>query len=394
MRSTKYHDYRVLKIALFIILVILGLFIYIKCTRALHEHTATQWTTITEATCTEDGLEAKICTDPECEGARFDERIIPATGHTESNKWTTVKNATCTEQGVETKLCKDCGLVLDTRYTDILEHNTAVRYENVDPATCTENGSRDVVTYCKDCGHVTGSDIETLPATGHSYIAGSETYDVSVAPTHTQGGVELIFKDCSNCGETILQTEVNELDPLGHSYTWEIKGSEAGEFTIEITCDCDEDGNYFLYDETNGLTATLDTTVPSCCRKLYNLTVTLPDGTVITDEIEVEPDPHSVWAEVLDPETSEVVDHVYAHITKYAKEDDKGYYYIYKDVKDVVFLNYEENTWDANGFAYGTYKCAICEDHACAECNGDYWYIVRIYNPKYDTRLSGESVDD
>ena len=394
MRSTKYHDYRALKIALFIILVILGLFIYIKCTRALHEHTADQWTTITEATCTEDGLEAKICTDPECEGAQFDERIIPATGHTASSKWTTVKKATCTEQGTETLLCKDCSAVLDTRYTDKLAHTNATKYENVVNATCTEDGSQETVVYCKVCGHESSRDFDILPAKGHDYIEGSETYQVILEPTHTEQGVEAIYKDCSRCGETIPQTEVNELDPLGHNYTWEIGGSEKGEFTIEITCDCDEEGNYYLYDETNGLIATLDETVPSCCKKLYNLTVTLPDGTVINGSVEVDPDPHSILVEVLDPETNEVVDHVYAYITDYAEEDEKGYYYIYKDVKDIIFLNYEHNAWDAHGFAYGAFKCAVCEDYACAECNGYYWYIVRIYNPEYDTRLSGELVDN
>lgn len=394
MRSSKYHDYRVLKIALFIILVILGLFIYIKCTRALHEHTADQWTTIKEATCTEDGLEAKVCTDPECKGEQFDERVIPATGHTERNVWTTAKKATCTEQGIENKLCKDCGIVLDTRYTDVKPHATTTKYENVVYATCTETGSREVVVYCKDCGFEKSRDSEVIDAKGHDYIPGSETTQVAIEPTHTKEGVELNFKKCGECGENILQTEVNEIDPLGHEYTWEIQYSEEGEFTIIATCDCDEEGNKYVYTEADGLTATLDTAVPTCCLKLYHLTVTLPDGTVIEDSYEVDPDPHSVLADVLDPETNEVVDKVHTFVTNFAYQDEIGYYYLYKDVKDIVYLNFEENVWDSNGFAYGGFKCSVCEEKMCTECNNDYWYIVRIYDPKYDTRLSGESVDN
>ena len=391
MRSTKYHDYRVLKIALFIILVILGLFIYIKCTRALHEHTATQWTTITEATCTEDGLEAKICTDPECEGARFDERIIPATGHTESSKWTTVEKATCTEQGVETKLCKDCGLVLDTRYTNPIPHDTAVRYENVNPATCTENGSRDVVTYCKDCGHVTGSDIETLPATGHSYgeVVG---YQISEEPTHTEGGVKLVLRKCNACGET-HPTEAIELDPIGHTYVWELKhDSETGEFTMVGTCDCDEAGNKRVYSAADGLVIETDG-VPNCCVHKYIGTMEI-DDVKITREIVLENESHKI-EKILVLDGNEYVE-AYVPIAQYKQYDEK--YGVYYDISVDNLYTYvslvKNNEWDENGFAWGVFKCVQCEDMNCPECNGDYYYVVRVYNPKYDTRLSGESVDD
>ena len=52
MRSSKYHDYRVLKIALFI-LVVLALFIYLKFIEAPHEHTpAGSWEVVENAECT------------------------------------------------------------------------------------------------------------------------------------------------------------------------------------------------------------------------------------------------------------------------------------------------------------------------------------------------------
>ena len=49
MRTAKYHDYTVLRIVLFIILVILGLFIYNQFIKAPLEHTAPDnaWITLT-----------------------------------------------------------------------------------------------------------------------------------------------------------------------------------------------------------------------------------------------------------------------------------------------------------------------------------------------------------
>ena len=388
MRSSKYHDYRVLKIALFIILVILGLFIYIKCTRALHEHTADQWTTIKEATCTEDGLEAKICTDPECKGEQFDERVIPATGHTEKSGWTTVEKATCTEQGVETKLCKDCGIVLNTRYTDVLPHTIVTKTKVLEYPTCTETGTNQVTEYCKNCDYVKDEYTQSTPANGHSYGAVVGT-QVSKEPTHTQGGIELTLRKCVDCGE-IHPTEAKELAPLGHTYVWELNYSETGEFTMVGTCDCDETGNTLVKDATDGLVIETDG-IPNCCIHKYIGTVTI-DGVVIKREVILEKEDHKI-IKMLVLDGDEFVE-AYVPISEYEKYDEE--YGTYYDISVDNLYSYVsvDNEWDENGFAWGVFKCILCEDANCPECNGDYYYVVRVYNPKYDTRLSGESVDN
>ena len=385
MRSSKYHDYRILKIALFIILVILGLFIYIKCTRALHEHTADQWTTIKEATCTEEGLECKICTDPECNGEQFDERVIPVKDH--NDRWTTVESATCTEQGKECKICADCGKILDTRYTDKKPHANVTKYENRVEPTCTEPGSHEMVVFCNVCKREDSRQTVAIPENGHTYgdVVGTQ---VSEEPTHTKVGVELTLRTCKDCGET-HPTEAKELAPLGHSHVWELKyNSETGEFTMVGTCDCDEAGNKRVYSAADGLVIETDG-IPNCCVHKYIGTIEI-DAVKITREIVLEKESHKIIKiKVLDGDT--LVD-AYIPITdkEYVRYDEEGMYF---DISIDNLYSYVsvENEWDENGFAQGVFKCVQCEDEKCPECNGDYYYVVRVYNPSYDTRLNGES---
>ena len=387
MRSSKYHDYRVLKIALFIILVILGLFIYIKCTRALHEHTApaNQWTVLKEATCTENGLKCKICTD-DC-GEEFDHEVIPATGHTESKKWTTVKSATCTEQGRENLLCADCGEVLDTRFTDKIAHNKTTKYEIIEEATCTESGSKYEIVYCKVCTFEHSKIVVSIAPKGHSYGAVIDTQITE--PTHTEIGYKIDFSQCSGCGET-HPTDVEEIAPIGHTYTWELKYSESGEFTMAGTCDCDEIGNEVIKSASNGLVIETDG-VPNCCIHRYIGKITV-DGEEIVREIILENEPHKIHrveiANGLDGEK-----YAYVPITDFASQDEYGDYYdiTNEELKGYIFRYVDadnSNEWDENGFALGIFECAQCIDMECSECNGKYWHVVRIYNPNYDTRLN------
>ena len=382
MRSSKYHDYRVLKIALFIILVILGLFIYIKCIRAPLEHTAGEnaWTVLDKATCTEDGLRCKICT--EC-GEEFDHEVIPATGHSEG-KWIVDKKATCTEDGSKHLACKNCDVSLDNKTIPATGHSEGGWIVEQD-ATCTEDGSE--YLSCKNCDEKL--DTKVIDKTGHSF--GAEHHkEIVVDSTHTKPGTYTALITCTKCKYETKIEVVDGVEPKGHSYSWELKyNEETGEFTMEGTCDCDEEGNVVVLSGADGLTVTLDTTVPSCCRKLYIGTVII-DGETITKTIELEPDSHSIKIEAIDAATGDLVT-LYYHIEKYAKYDEQYGEYYDKDIEGIIFLNLEGNEWDENGFALGAYKCALCEDNECSVCNGDYWYIVRIYSAEHDTRLNDES---
>ncbi|MBQ6679401.1 MAG: hypothetical protein IJM76_05205 [Lachnospiraceae bacterium] len=67
-----------------------------------HEHVFGEWTTVKEASCTEDGLKERVCKCGEKET-----EVIPKTGHT-FGEWTTAKEASCTEDGLKERVCK-CG---------------------------------------------------------------------------------------------------------------------------------------------------------------------------------------------------------------------------------------------------------------------------------------------
>ncbi len=86
------------------------------------------------------------------------------------------------------------------------------------PATCTEDG---VITYTCKCGE---AYTETIPATGHSYDAGTTT----TAPTCTEDGVKTYT--CANCADTYTEA----IAALGHVWKdWEVvkeaTETEAGE---------------------------------------------------------------------------------------------------------------------------------------------------------------------
>ena len=85
------------------------------------------WDVVKEATCTEPGLEEKVCYNWNTDGTPCDykeTREIPATGHVWGD-WEVTKEATATEKGEETRTCQNCG---ETETRDIpatgeTEHN-------------------------------------------------------------------------------------------------------------------------------------------------------------------------------------------------------------------------------------------------------------------------------
>ena len=85
---------------------------------------------------------------------------------------------TCKVEGHTAGLyCSDCECyVTGEAITDLLEHtpDTAVD-ENVVAAKCETAGTKDVVVYCAVCGdELSRQNVETEPATGHSFADGSD----------------------------------------------------------------------------------------------------------------------------------------------------------------------------------------------------------------------------
>lgn len=95
------------------------------------EHTHfSEWTVVTEATCTEDGMMTRLCY--EC--GVVEEQVIAKLGH-EFGPWAESLPATCTSDGVETRICSRCGAA-EERTVASLGHD----YLN---GTCTICGESD-----------------------------------------------------------------------------------------------------------------------------------------------------------------------------------------------------------------------------------------------------------
>lgn len=82
----------------------------------VHEHEFGEWVVVTPASCTEKGLEERVC---EC-GAK-EQREIEALGHTPAAEWEVVTPATVEAAGEEVLKCSVCGEVLETREIPKLE---------------------------------------------------------------------------------------------------------------------------------------------------------------------------------------------------------------------------------------------------------------------------------
>ncbi len=64
-----------------------------------------EWTVTTSATCTENGVETRVC---KRDANHVETRAIPATGHS-WGEWKIVKEPTETEAGIKERACVDCG---------------------------------------------------------------------------------------------------------------------------------------------------------------------------------------------------------------------------------------------------------------------------------------------
>ncbi len=211
-------------------------------------HDMGEWTTVTEATCTEDGSESRDCsrcdhyeiraieaaghsyedvvTAPACTeqgfvthtcsvcGDSYVDTYVDALGH-DIGEWTTVKEATCTEDGSEHRDCSRCDHT-ETRTIKATGHSFGAWFVNR-VATCTEEGENR--RNCNDCSHY---ETEAIPATGHSYES------IVTAPTCTEQGYTT--HTCSACGDSYVDAYV---DALGH---------DMGEWTTVTEATCTEGG--------------------------------------------------------------------------------------------------------------------------------------------------------
>lgn len=147
------------------------------------------------ATCLEDGLtDGSHCST--C-GLVFEaQEVIPATGHTPASEWTTVLEPTCTEDGTQVKYCVTCGQVVETQPKSAVGHRPVIDEEV--PATCTSSGTTSG-THCEVCGLVLTAPT-VIPPLGHAWSSGT----VTTQPTCTTPGIKTFT--CLRCSEQKTET--------------------------------------------------------------------------------------------------------------------------------------------------------------------------------------------
>lgn len=150
--------------------------------------------------------------------------------------------ATCTEGGsfdLVTR-CRECNEILRITHetTDPLGHEAASAVEERKEPTCTEYGSRDMVVTCSRCGEEISRTHISIPPLGHQTVSSTEN---RVEPTCTDyGHYDLVIR-CKDC-DTELNRSTIGVKPLGHDletyYSEEIPATctDPGHFDAYVRC--------------------------------------------------------------------------------------------------------------------------------------------------------------
>ena len=182
-----------------------------------------------ETTCTTDGSYDLVVYCSVCgEELTREHETITALGH--DLVYHEGLAPTCTEKGYEVyNTCTRCDY---TTYKELaaLGHTEATEVEeNSVEATCTVDGSYDLVVYCSVCGEELSRENKTIEALGHDLV-----HHEGLAPTCTEKGYEA-YDICTRCDYTTYQ----ELAAFGHT-----EAAAVEENRVEVTCITD--GSYDL----------------------------------------------------------------------------------------------------------------------------------------------------
>ncbi len=220
-------------------------------------HSFGEWEEIQAPTCTEKGLEKRVCT---LNAEHTETRETDALGHKYSDTFTVDTPATCTEDGSKSRHCvhANCNEVTDE--TSIPKGHDLTE-TIIDEASCKELGKKHIE--CKNCDYEEEADIEKIPHTpssnwsfGEDSTCDSEGYlykkctacgeetertaiekkshefgeweEVTASTCETKGSEK---RECKNCDFS----EIKEIDELGHAYE--------AEFTVDIEPTCTEKGS-------------------------------------------------------------------------------------------------------------------------------------------------------
>ena len=224
-------------------------------------HTYDAGTVTTNPTCTVPGVKTYKCT---CGDTKTES--IPATGHTAGEAVIEiVANATCTDEGSYNVVtyCNTCHTKLSSKtiITDPLGHDWTIAGEEA--ATCTKNGK---ITYkCTRNDTCNATKTEEISATGHT--AGEVVTKNYEKPTCTdEGGYDMVVY-CSTCKGVISSTHTT-VEATGHKYVEHVVPptcTEAGYTTYTCACGLTYNDNPTAATGHHFMEAV--TTAPTCTEK-------------------------------------------------------------------------------------------------------------------------------
>ena len=211
-----------------------------SCDILLHEHSFSEWETVTAPTCTSFGLEKREC---ECGLVEYDTtEALPHTTDVDPSV-----DATCDAAGrTEGAHCSVCGAVISKQDDTAKTSHTYSAWETVSAATCTSIGLEK--REC-ECGFI---EYRTLGELGHTAVT-----DAALAAGCTEAG-KTEGSHCATCGDVLVCSE--DVPALGHSLGDAI-------VTLEASCNadgtkrysCTNEGCEYYYEESYAL-APLDST--------------------------------------------------------------------------------------------------------------------------------------
>ena len=162
-----------------------------------HVHTFTT-EIISQSTCTTRGEAVDTCS--ECGYSHSYQ--LPLAEH-KRGEWTVVSEATQTKEGLREQHCNDCGTLLASEVIAVIPHNHTYVVTSSQGASCEKDGYNRYT--CTICGSFFA---ETIGAVGHKY-------DEQIVENATCTTAGHVYKRCTVCGKT-LETEV--LAATGHAY--------------------------------------------------------------------------------------------------------------------------------------------------------------------------------
>ncbi len=170
-------------------------------------HDWTDWFTSREATCTVQGEEYRYC-------KTCDDEEIRNTDVINHNYVAVVTAPTCSEQGYTTYICSGCGDSYVQDYVDAVGHIAREYEREITAPACTENGSKEIITYCVVCETGFSRQVVEISATGHAPAI--PVFENAVESTCTANGSVDKVVYCSDCEEE-LSRETETLDLIDHN---------------------------------------------------------------------------------------------------------------------------------------------------------------------------------